>query len=200
MIPDEVDRFTGYRYYSKEQISVFVRITALKKAGFSLSEIKQFLSDRKRGEQLLSLFETKRAELTQTLENLAEAQEMLLRENAIMSVSFIKQGDITCAKSRICDANCQNELRDEVEKAIAEQGYQRISVYRTYGEKGSNQVYVACDVIKLSDDVIIHSENTDIPFENDPSVVGKWQIVGEYAVKEDFYGNVCPTDHVERDI
>ncbi len=200
LIPDEVDRFTGYRYYSKEQIPIFVRITALKKAGFSLLEIKQILSDTQSGEQLLSLFETKRAELIQTLDNLAEAREMLLKEKATMSVSFIKQGDITCAKSRLCDANYQNELREEVEKAIAEQGYQRISVYKTYGNADSNRVYVSCDVIKLSDTVIRQSENTDIPFENDSSVVGKWQIVGEYAVKEDFYGKVCPKDHGDREI
>ncbi len=200
LIPDEVDRFTGYRYYSKEQIPIFVRITALKKAGFSLLEIKQILSDTQSGEQLLSLFETKRAELIQTLDNLAEAREMLLKEKSTMSVSFIKQGYITCAKSRLCDANYQNELRDEVEKAIAEQGYQRISGYKTYGNADSNRVYVSCDVIKLSDMVIRQSENTDIPFENDSSVVGKWQIVGEYAVKEDFFGKVCPKDHGGREI
>ena len=200
LIPDEVDRFTGYRYYSKEQIPVFVRITALKKAGFSLSEIKQILLEHQSSEQLLSLFETKRAELTQTLDNLAEAREMLLRENAIMSVTFIKQGDITCAKSKLCDANYQNEIREEVERAIKEQGYQRISGYRTYGEKGSNQVYVACDVIKLADTVVKNNENTDITFENDSTIVGKWQIVGEYAVKEDFYGDVCSANKEMRDI
>ena len=32
--------------------------------------------------------------------------------------------------------------------------------------------------------------NEEIPFEND-DVVGKWQVLGEYAVKEDFYGGVC---------
>lgn len=42
--PVRVDLFTGYRYYSHEQIPVFLRITALKKAGFSLSEIKKMLS------------------------------------------------------------------------------------------------------------------------------------------------------------
>ena len=36
LIPDYIDKFTGYRYYSKEQIPIFVRITALKDAGFTL--------------------------------------------------------------------------------------------------------------------------------------------------------------------
>ena len=200
LIPDEVDRFTGYRYYSKEQIPIFLRITALKKAGFSLSEIKTILSNCKSSEQLLSLFETKRAELTRTLENLAEAQDMLLMENTIMSVTFIKEDIAICARSRLCDANYQNEIREEVERAIKEQGYQRISVYRTHGELCSNQVYLTCEVIKLSDTVDKHSENTDITFENDSTVVGKWQIVGEYAVKEDFYGDICSSNKETRDI
>lgn len=41
--PDYTDRFTGYRYYSAEQIIIFKKITALKKAGFSLNEIKSVL-------------------------------------------------------------------------------------------------------------------------------------------------------------
>ena len=32
LVPDYVDHFTGYRYYSEEQKQLFVRITALKKA------------------------------------------------------------------------------------------------------------------------------------------------------------------------
>ena len=33
--PIYIDKFTGYRYYSQEQISIFFRITALKEAGFT---------------------------------------------------------------------------------------------------------------------------------------------------------------------
>lgn len=36
--PIYIDKFTGYRYYSQEQISIFFRITALKEAGFTLAE------------------------------------------------------------------------------------------------------------------------------------------------------------------
>ena len=33
--PDYTDRFTGYRYYAKEQMADFLKISALKAAGFS---------------------------------------------------------------------------------------------------------------------------------------------------------------------
>ena len=42
LIPDEIDRFTGYRYYSTSKIAECSRIIALKELGFSLEEIKSF--------------------------------------------------------------------------------------------------------------------------------------------------------------
>ena len=117
-----------------------------------------------------------------------------------MSVMFTIQEGISVAKSRMADGNLQNQLREEVEKAILNGGYQRISNYCTYGEPGSNRVYVSCEVIKLNDKATPVWEDTDVPFEDDPSVVGKWQTVGEYAVKEDFYGNICPGETKAREI
>ena len=42
--PDYIDAFTGYRYYSAARLSDCYRIITLKELGFSLSEIKKFLS------------------------------------------------------------------------------------------------------------------------------------------------------------
>ena len=41
--PAEIDQFTGYRYYSPEQLPVVGRITALKDMGFSLADIVKML-------------------------------------------------------------------------------------------------------------------------------------------------------------
>ena len=41
--PAEIDPFTGYRYYSEDQLSVANRITALKDMGFGLSDIGEIL-------------------------------------------------------------------------------------------------------------------------------------------------------------
>ena len=43
LVPDEIDKFTGYRYYSAARIADCNRIIALKELGFSLNEIKQHL-------------------------------------------------------------------------------------------------------------------------------------------------------------
>lgn len=42
--PNVVDRFTGYRYYTLEQIPQLNRLLALKDLGFSLNEIAHLLS------------------------------------------------------------------------------------------------------------------------------------------------------------
>ena len=39
--PEEIDLFTNYRYYSKNQIEDFHLINKLKNIGFSLQEIKE---------------------------------------------------------------------------------------------------------------------------------------------------------------
>ena len=40
--PQEIDLFSGYRYYSKEQIEDLMVILNLKDVGFSLEEIKKY--------------------------------------------------------------------------------------------------------------------------------------------------------------
>lgn len=44
LIPEQIDRFTGYRYYSARQLSTASRIQALKQMGFGLAAIKEILS------------------------------------------------------------------------------------------------------------------------------------------------------------
>lgn len=41
--PEQTDKFTGYRYYSEEQLPLMLLIQRLKRYGFTLTEIKNFL-------------------------------------------------------------------------------------------------------------------------------------------------------------
>ena len=58
--PVEVDLWTGYRRYEKEQALVFVRIRNLQKAGFTIAEIRQLLGREDR--EIYRAFEAKIAE------------------------------------------------------------------------------------------------------------------------------------------
>jgi len=66
--PEHVDRLTGYRYYSAEQLPRLNRIIALKDLGFSLDEISELLRDQVPSEQIRGMLRVKRSELRQHIE------------------------------------------------------------------------------------------------------------------------------------
>ncbi len=75
--PAEIDRFTGYRYYSPEQLPVIGRITALKDMGFQLADIVKILDVYDDKETLDSYFLKRQAELKKITET-ADYQMRLL--------------------------------------------------------------------------------------------------------------------------
>ena len=77
--PIEIDRFTGYRYYSVNQLPRLNRILALKDMGFSLEQVAQVLNEGISLEQLRGVLRLKRAELQQ---HIAEEQARLARVEA----------------------------------------------------------------------------------------------------------------------
>ncbi len=79
LTPISVDPFTGYRYYSVEQLPQLNRILALKDLGVSLEQIKSALADDLTPEQLRGMLKLKRAEVEQQL---ASDQERLARIEA----------------------------------------------------------------------------------------------------------------------
>lgn len=64
LVPDEVDPFTGYRYYSAAKLADCNRIISLKELGFSLEEIKKHLH-ASTDEDILALVDAKSAELAE---------------------------------------------------------------------------------------------------------------------------------------
>ncbi|WP_410768053.1 MerR family transcriptional regulator [Fontibacillus sp. BL9] len=72
--PAYVEEFTGYRYYSADQLPRLHQILVLKEIGLSLQEIKQALEPSATNEQMVALLENKRSEVLQTL--IAEQQKM----------------------------------------------------------------------------------------------------------------------------
>lgn len=60
--PVEVDRFTGYRFYSADQLPRLNRILALKDLGLSLDQIATLLHDRVTAEQMRGMLRLKQIE------------------------------------------------------------------------------------------------------------------------------------------
>ena len=74
--PIWTDRFTGYRYYSREQLSRLNRIVALKDLGFTLEQISQVLQQELTLDELRGMLRLKHAELAQ---HICEEQARLTR-------------------------------------------------------------------------------------------------------------------------
>src|SRR5262245_17827769 len=60
--PVEVDRWSGYRYYSASQLPRLHRILALKGLGFSLEQIAVVLADGVTPEQMRGMLRLRRSE------------------------------------------------------------------------------------------------------------------------------------------
>lgn len=77
--PSEVDRFTGYRYYSADQLSQLNRILALKDLGLSLEQVTRLLTDDLPAGQIHGMLKLRQIEIRQNLE---DAQAQLARVEA----------------------------------------------------------------------------------------------------------------------
>ena len=77
--PSQVDRFTGYRYYSIEQIPRLNRILAFKDLGFSLEQIARLLDENLPPAQIRGMLRLKQVEIQDQLE---EEQARLRRIEA----------------------------------------------------------------------------------------------------------------------
>ncbi len=77
LAPVEIDRFTGYRYYSEEQLPIACRIAALKDMGFGLAEIRELLSCYNNPGELERHFLVRRAELAAMAEETAYRLRLL---------------------------------------------------------------------------------------------------------------------------
>jgi DNA-binding transcriptional MerR regulator len=77
--PVEVDRFTGYRYYSTSQLPRLHRILALKGLGFSLEQIAAVLAEGLTPEQMRGMLRLRHAQISQFL---ADLQDQLVEVEA----------------------------------------------------------------------------------------------------------------------
>jgi predicted transcriptional regulator YdeE/DNA-binding transcriptional MerR regulator len=77
--PAWIDRYSGYRYYTLDQLPRLNRILALKDLGFSLDQVGDILSDELSAAELRGMLKLKQAELEQQV---LDAQRRLARVQA----------------------------------------------------------------------------------------------------------------------
>lgn len=109
--PVEIDPFTGYRYYSEEQLLAAGRITALKDMGFQLSVICEILRCSDDSERLEGYLHAREAELETLLHETAyrlrlleTARERLRKEHTMnyeVTVKTLPQRCAACLRTTI---------------------------------------------------------------------------------------------------
>src|SRR5688572_28297498 len=85
LTPSQTDPFTGYRYYSAEQLPRMNRIIALRDLGFSLEQIAGMLEETLSIDQLLGMLKLKRAEVEEQMKS--EQQKLARLEVRIHQLS-----------------------------------------------------------------------------------------------------------------
>lgn len=129
--PIEIDRFTGYRYYSANQLSRLNRILLLKDLGLSLDQIGRLLESDLPPDQLRGMLKLRQAEIERSIEEeetrlarVAALLNQIEEETAVMSkydVVIKKVAPVRIASIRDIVANydAQSELWNELEAYLA---------------------------------------------------------------------------------
>jgi len=91
--PSEIDRFTGYRYYTASQLSRLNRILLLKDLGLSLDQIGRLLGSDLPPAQLRGMLKLRQAEIERSIE---EEEARLARVAALLT--HIEQENVSMSK------------------------------------------------------------------------------------------------------
>ena len=67
--PSHTDQFTGYRYYSADQLPDLNRILALKELGLTLDQIKRLVLDDVSVEEIRGMLALRKAQVEQTVQD-----------------------------------------------------------------------------------------------------------------------------------
>jgi DNA-binding transcriptional MerR regulator len=93
--PSHIDQFSGYRFYTLDQLPRIHSIMALKELGLSLEEIAQLLGEDLPPEQIRGMFRLKQAEVQQRLrEEQARLAQIEFRLRQIESEGIVETTDI----------------------------------------------------------------------------------------------------------
>ncbi len=109
--PKEIDNFTGYRYYSEEQLNTYHKIRLLPNAGFTLKEIKSIL-DNPKDSNILEEIKKLTNDYQEKLIKLEEIKNKLrgnIHMELIKNPKFVMLGEYKELKAR-------NDLKKELER------------------------------------------------------------------------------------
>lgn len=162
LIPAQIDQFTGYRYYSVEQISHLHKIIFLRDAGFSVSEIATTLNcweDAFLTDQLKDKHQEIERTIKKEQERLSKIETALrdIKKKALVhydvSLKSIPSFQVLSLRKIIPDYFCEGELWNELTGFIDEEGLgispnsSSFAVYHDEEHKEANVDVEVCVIV-----------------------------------------------------
>ena len=190
LIPDEIDKFTGYRYYSASKLEDCYRIIALKELGFSLDEIRTQLATDDNA-KIVAALNSKLSELDSLIEN---------TEKQLMKIESIKNNLIE-GESKMF--NIIVRPTDEIRVAYLRQNY--FSKSDAMGDVAKIKNSLPKTIIGKRNIIINYEteyKEKDFDIAVGIEIVGKLPQNTNYAEKTISFGSdvaslICKTDELD---
>ena len=152
LIPKQVDDFTGYRYYSDEQVSIYHNIKMLQEAGFTLKEIKNIL-DNPKDNNIIKEVKKLTEEYQDKLEKLEEIKNKLrggVYMELIKNPKFVMIGEFIELKTR---NDFKKEL-DNIDKKVGTnyRNFSKLSSVLISYEVGFKKDNITCFIGRVLND------------------------------------------------
>jgi DNA-binding transcriptional MerR regulator len=161
--PVEIDRFTGYRYYSASQLSRLNRILLLKDLGLSLDQIGRLLESDLPPDQLRGMLKLRQVEIEHSIEEeetrlarVAALLNQIEQENTIMSkydvvIKKVAPARIASIRDVVANYGAQSELWHELEAYLVQHNVKPVAPCLTIdhneGYKERDVDLEVCEVI-----------------------------------------------------
>lgn len=131
LTPVYIDRFSGYRYYSCDQLPALNRILALKDLGFSLAQIRQMMHANLTAEELRGMLRMKQSELQQTVEH--ERQRLQRVQQRLEKIE--KEGPASMADILTCQEATPTEAIQDKERLMEHVKFETLPTFKVMGIK-----------------------------------------------------------------
>lgn len=130
LIPDIIDEENGYRYYSNEQIWDLFFLLTLKKAGFSLEEIKRYVEIKNSDESIMFL-ENKINEIDKKISELKKSKKTILKKlENIRDFSFTSTKEEEFKLEEIEDIRWYSiDMKDETDEGEMATNYEKLNSF-----------------------------------------------------------------------
>lgn len=168
LIPEHVDDFTGYRYYSERQLPIANKIQALKSMGLGLALIKEILAKYTSNDQLKDYLELHAVEQREKIANMQK--QLNLIQTTIVNLGHVSDIPLYSVALKKFPAHNVISVRGVIETPEDE----AVLWEKLAKERASQNIQFATPALNIAvfHDEEFHEHNLDVEIQQ--AVVGRY--------------------------